>query len=129
MLDTLPDEGETAFECGFPLAELGVDRVVAGLEQLSDLVDAEQGIGVEDEDKEEFSGRETGVCERRVSGVCEAVAAVTTPDSGTAVPSLEGCFSTLGTGSLFPRALTAPLDDGVKRLGVEHYCLALNNVL
>ena len=83
VLDTLPDEGEAAFKCGFPLAELGVDRIVAGLEQLSDLVDAEEGIGVEDEDEEEFTGRETGVCERRVSGVCEAVAAIATPDSGT----------------------------------------------
>ena len=104
-------------------------RVVAGLEQLSDLVDAEEGIGVEDEDEEEFTGRETGVCERRVSGVCEAVAAVTTPDSWTIVQSLEGCFSTLGTESLFPRALTAPLDDGVERRGAEYYCLALNSVL
>ena len=129
MLDTFPDEREAAFECGFPLTELRVDRVVAGFEQLSDLVDAEEGIGVEDEDEEESTGRETGVCERRVPGECEAIAAVTTLDSGTVVPSPEGYCTALGTRGLFLRALTAPLNDGVERLGAEHYCLALNNVL
>ena len=39
-----------------PLAELGVDRIVARIEQLSDLVDAEEGVGVENEDEEEFTG-------------------------------------------------------------------------
>ncbi|GAA0467381.1 hypothetical protein GCM10008985_25430 [Halococcus dombrowskii] len=96
---------------------------------MGDLVDAEQGISVENEDEKELTGCKTGVCERRVSGVYEAIAAVTTPDSGTAVPSLESCFSILGTGSLLPRTLAAPLDDGVERLGAEHYCLALNNFL
>ena len=106
-----------------------MDRVVARIDQLGDLVNAEQRIGVENEDEQEFTGRELTVCERSVPGVCKAVAAVTTSDSGTVVPSLEGCLTTLGTGSLFPGVLTAPLDDGVKRLGAEHYCLALNNVL
>jgi len=55
-LGALPNEGEAVFECGFPLAELAVDCVVTGLEQLSDLVDAEEGIDVEDEDEEEFTG-------------------------------------------------------------------------
>ena len=69
MLDTLPDEGEAAFKCGFPLAELGVDRIVARIEQLSDLVDAEEGIGVEDEDEEEFTGGETAIGKRRIPDV------------------------------------------------------------
>ena len=113
----------------FPLAELHVDRVVARIDQLGDLVNVEQRIGVENEDEQEFTGRELTVCERGVPGVCKAVAAVTTPDSGTVVPSLEGCLTTLGTGSLFPGVLTAPLDAIVERLGVKHYCLALSNIL
>ena len=121
--------GEAAFECGFPLAELGVDRVVAVIEQLGDLVDAEQSIGVENEDEQEFTRSEDAVCKRRISGVREAIAAVAAPDSGTVVPSLEEGFTTLGTGSLFPRALTAPLDDRVERFGAEHYCLPLDNLL
>lgn len=80
----MPRRGEAAFERGFPLAELRVNRVVADLEQLSDLIDAEKGIGVEDEDEQEFTGGETAVCERRVAGVCEAIAAVATPDSARA---------------------------------------------
>lgn len=84
-----------------------MDRIVVRIEQLGDLVDAEHGIGVKDEDEQEFTGREPVICERRVLGVCEAIAAVATPDSGTVVPSLEGCFTALGTGSLFPSVLTA----------------------
>jgi len=129
VLDSLPDEGEAALKGGFPLAELGVDCIVARIEQLSDLVDAKQGIGVEDEDEEEFTGGETAVGKRRIPGECEAIAAVVTPDSGTVVPSLEGCCTALGTRGLFPRALTALLNDDVERFGAEHYCLPLNNLL
>jgi hypothetical protein len=95
VLDAFPDEWGrgSRVERGFSLSQARVDRVVAGLEQLGDLVDAEQGIGIEDEYEEEFTGGETAVCERRVPSICEAVAAVATPDSGTVVPSLEGCFT------------------------------------
>jgi hypothetical protein len=40
-LDACPDEGEAALKGGFHLTDGRVDRVVDGLEKLSDLADAE----------------------------------------------------------------------------------------
>jgi hypothetical protein len=41
MLDTLPDEVETALKGGLYLSNGGVDRIVDCVEELCDLVDAE----------------------------------------------------------------------------------------
>jgi hypothetical protein len=41
VLDACPDEGEAALKGGFHLTDGRVDRVVDGLEKLSDLADAE----------------------------------------------------------------------------------------
>ena len=47
VLDALPDEGEAALEGGFSLPNRRVDGVVDGVEELSDLMNAEKCIGVE----------------------------------------------------------------------------------
>ena len=49
VLDAFPDEEEAALEGGFSLSNRGMDRVVDSLEELSDLVNAEKRVGVENE--------------------------------------------------------------------------------
>jgi hypothetical protein len=48
VLDAFPDEIEAALEGGFYLSNRGVGGVVDGVEELRDLVDAEERVGVED---------------------------------------------------------------------------------
>ena len=121
MLDALPDEGEAALEGGFSLPNRRVDGVVDGVEELSDLMNAEKCIGVEDERNNEFARSECAAVKGRVPRVGEGVAAVGTSNSGTVVPGLDGGFATLWTGCLFPGLLTAPLDLRIERLWPQHY--------
>lgn len=48
VLDAFLDEIEAAFGRSFYLSNRGMNRVVDGIEELGDLVDAEQCISVED---------------------------------------------------------------------------------
>ena len=56
MLDTFPDEGEAALKGGFSLSQCRVDSIVDGIEQLGDLVDAEESVRVEDKDQNDLTG-------------------------------------------------------------------------
>jgi len=49
------------------------------------------------------------------------IAAVRTPQPGTAVPGVDGGFTAIRTRSFFPSLLAAPLDLGIKRLWPQHY--------
>jgi len=93
-----------------------MNRVVDGVEQLGNLVDAEERIGVEDERDNDFAGGKSAAFEGSVAGVSEDVSRVGTPDSGTVVPGPDGGFATLWARSVFPRSFTAPLDLGIERL-------------
>lgn len=57
MLNALPNKVEAALEADFYLSNHDMNRVVDGLEELGDLVDAEKRIGVENERNSE-SGQE-----------------------------------------------------------------------
>ena len=121
MLDAFPDEVEAALKGGFYLSNRGMNRVVDRIEQLDDLVNAEKGVSVEDERDDDLTGSEPPAFEGCVASVGEDVAAVGTPDPGTAVPGLDSGFIALRAGSLFPRLLTAPLDFLIERLWAQHY--------
>ena len=56
VLDTFPDEGEAALKGGFSLSQCRVDSIVDGIEQLGDLVDAEESVRVEDKDQNDLTG-------------------------------------------------------------------------
>jgi len=56
VLDAFPDEGEAALEGGFSLSQRRVDGVVDRVEQLCDLVNAEESVRVEDEDQNDLAG-------------------------------------------------------------------------
>lgn len=120
VLDAFPDEIEATFERGFYISNRGVDGIVDGFEQLCDLVDAEERVGVEDERNDDFAGRERAALEGGVAHVREHVPEVGTPDAGTTVPGLDGGFATLWTGSLFPSLLTVPVDAEMERLWSQH---------
>ena len=49
------------------------------------------------------------------------IAAVRTPQPGTAVPGLDRGFTTVRAWSLLPSMLTAPLDFFIERLWPQHY--------
>jgi hypothetical protein len=98
-----------------------MDRVVDSLEELSDLVNAEKRVGVENERNDDLTRGESAAFEGGVASVAEDVAAVGTPDPGTGVPGLDGGFAALWTESLFPRLLTAPLDFLIERLWAQDY--------
>jgi len=119
-LDAFPDEVEAALEGGFYLSDSRVDGIVDGFEQLGELVDAKECVGVEDEGEDDLTRGESAAFEGSVAGVGEDIPAVGTPDPGTAVPGLDGGFTTLRAGSLFPGLFAAPLDDGIERLGAQH---------
>lgn len=121
VLDAFPDEIEAALNSGFYLSNRGMDGVVDGVEELSDLVDAKERVGVEDERDDDLAGSESAAFEGRVVRVDEDVLTVRTPDAGTVVPGLDGDFTTRRAGSLFPRQLTAPLDFLIERLWTQHY--------
>ena len=120
VLDAFPDEIEAALESGFYLSNRGVSGIVDGVEQLSDLVDAEERVGVEDERDTDLAGSERTSFEGSVTRVREDIAAVGTPNAGTAVPGLDSSFATLRAGSLFPGLFAAPLDLRIERLWPQH---------
>ena len=73
-----------------------------------------------------YPNRKTAVCESTsfegsVARVGEAVATVSTPESGTVVPALDGGFTTFWTESFFPSLLTETLDLRIERLWAQHY--------
>lgn len=109
-LDAFPDEGEAALKGGFSFSQGGVDGVVDRVEQLCDLVNAEESVRVEDEVQNDLTKGESAAFEGRVACVREGIAVVAAPDAGTGIPGLDGGVATLWTGSLFPGLLTAPLD-------------------
>ena len=115
-----PDEIEAALESGFYLSNRGVSGIVDGVEQLSDLVDAEERVGVEDERDTDLAGSERTSFEGSVTRVPEDIVAVGTPKAGTAVPGLDSSFATLRAGSLFPGLFAAPLDLRIERLWPQH---------
>jgi len=49
------------------------------------------------------------------------MAAIGTPQPGTAVPGVDGGFTAIRTWSLFPSVFTAPLDFSVERLWSQDY--------
>jgi hypothetical protein len=67
LLEICPDEVEAA--SGFHLTDGRMNRIVDGLEELGDLVDAEQRIGVESEADENLTGCERPAFEVGVAGV------------------------------------------------------------
>ena len=116
-----PDEVEAALKSGFHLADSRMDSIVNRLEELSDLVDAEQRICVEDEGDDNLSWRECSSFEGCVAGVGEGISAVRTPQPGTVVPGADGGFTTIRAWSFLPSVLTAPLDFFIERLWPQHY--------
>ena len=69
LLEICPDEVEAALKGGFHLTDGRMNRIVDGLEELGDLVDAEQRIGVESEADENLTGGERPAFEVGVAGV------------------------------------------------------------
>ena len=120
MFDAFLDEIEAALKSGFYLSNRGVNGIVDGVEQLSDLVDAKERVRVEDERDNDLSGSESTSFEGSVARISEHVPAVGTPDAGTAVPGLDSGFATLRAGSLFPSLLAAPLNLRIERLWPQH---------
>lgn len=98
-----------------------MNRFVAGLERLDDLIDAEQGISIQNEHEKESTGCESAVCEGHVSGTEKAISAVVASDAGTVIPRLDGCVVAFQAQSLFPGLFAAPLDNFVERLGMKYY--------
>ena len=115
-----PDEIEAALESGFYLSNRGVNGIIDGVEQLSDLVDAEERVGVEDERDNDLARSERASFEGSVARVGEHVPAVGTPDAGTGVPGLDRGVTTFRAGGFFPGLLTAPLDLRIERLWPQH---------
>lgn len=68
-----------------------MDGGVDGIEQASDLVDAEEGIGVVDEREDDFAGCECSPGERCVARVREDIAAVGTPETRTVFKDSTAC--------------------------------------
>ena len=82
MIDAIPDGGEAASERGFHVLDRSEDSFVGAIKQRYDLVDAEEGIGVENEGDEELAGGEFRVVERCSAGAGGFPATAATPDSG-----------------------------------------------
>jgi len=87
VLDTHPDEVEVAFERGFYLSNRGMNRVVDRFEQLGDLVDAEECVGVEDDRNGNLATSERATFEERVAGIGEDTAAVGDQTRGLLSPT------------------------------------------
>jgi hypothetical protein len=121
LLELCPDQVEAALKSGFHLTDGRMNRIVDGLEELGDLVDAKQRISVEDEGDEDLTGCERPAFEGCVAGVCERISAVGTPQPGTAVPGLDGGFAAIWTGCFFPHLLAVPLDFLIERLWTQDY--------
>ena len=83
LLELCPGEVEAALKGGFHLTDGRMNRIVDGLEELCDLVDAKQRIGVENEGDDDLTGCERSAFERCVAGVGERLLAVSTPQPGT----------------------------------------------
>jgi len=115
------DEVEAALEGGFHLTDSCVNGIVNRLEELSNLVDAEQHICVEYEGNDNLSRRECSSFKRRVTSVCESIATFRTPQPGTFVPGVDGGFTAIRTKGPFPSVLTAPLDFVIEQLWPQHY--------
>lgn len=96
-----------------------MNGVIGPVKQGRDLIDAEQGIGVQNEGHEELAGGEFCVIEWRPKGVGTHESAATAPDTVEIVPRSDSCCTTLWTGSLFPDGLETPLDVTVERLGAK----------
>ena len=107
---------KTPHERGLHIADRLEDSFIGTVEQRRDLIDAEEGIGIEDEGEEELAGGEFRVVERRSSGVGGFLDTAPTPDPRGAV---ESAGITVRADSAGPDGLESPLDDGVKRLGAE----------
>jgi hypothetical protein len=120
-LDAFLDEVEAALESGFYLSNRGMNGIIDCLEELRYLVDAKQCVSIENERDNDLTGRESPTFEGSVARVGEDIAAVRTPDPGTAVPGLDGGFTTLWTRGLLPRLFTAPLDFVIERLWAQNY--------
>jgi hypothetical protein len=56
VLETLLDGGEAALKGDFYLSNRGVDGVIDCVEELGELVNAQKGVGVEDERNNDFAG-------------------------------------------------------------------------
>jgi len=117
VLNTLTDEIEAVFKRGFYLSNSGIDCV----EELGDLIDAEQCIGVEDERDIDLARTGRPASKERVPCVAEGTAARRTPDAKKIVLRLCTRFTTLRTGSVFPRSLAVPPDAETKRYWSQQY--------
>ena len=80
MTDTIPDGWEAASERGFYVVDRLEDGFVGVVEQRRDLVDAEEGIGVENEGDEKFAGGEFRVLEGCSAGVGSFPITAATPN-------------------------------------------------
>ena len=78
-------------------------------------------FSVEDEGDDNLSGIKCSSFKRCVTSVCEGIAAVRTPQPGTAVPGVDGGFTAIRTRSFFPSVLTAVIDHAIERLWPKHY--------
>ena len=82
MADAFPDGREAARERGFHVVDRLEDGFVGVVEQRRDLVDAEEGVGVEDEGDEKLAGSEFRVVEGCAAGVGGFPVTASTPDAG-----------------------------------------------
>ena len=120
-MELCPDEVEAAFERGFHLTDGRMNRIIDGLEELGDLVDTKQRIGVENEGDENLTGCERPAFEGCVAGVGERISAVGAPQPETAVPGLDDGFVAIWTGCFFLNLLAVPLDFLIVRLWTQDY--------
>ena len=82
MAHTFPDGREAANERGFHVVDRGEDGFVGAVKQRRDLIDAEEGICVENEGDEELAGREFRVVEWCTAGVGGFPVTASAPDAG-----------------------------------------------
>ena len=82
VADAFPDGWEAASERGFYVVDRLEDGFVGTVKQRRDLIDAEEGVGVEDEGDEKLAGGEFLIVERCAAGVGDFPVTASAPDAG-----------------------------------------------
>jgi len=129
VTDAFPDGREAPPERGSHPADAVVDSIVGVIEKRRDLVNAEEGIGVEDEPNKELVSGEFRIVEQRCECVSRGMAAVSTSNTRRVHGGLDGALVTVGTRSLLPGILQSPLDEAIERLGAKLYSTERDELL
>lgn len=124
VLDTLPDKVEAMPDGHSSLFYTGMDSIVDSFEEMSDLLDAQRGVGVEDKRND---GLTRGGCDRRrgVVRIVEAVSTTIASEADTVGSGLALGFATVRTGHLVPRLVAALPETEFERVGGRHIEVSL----